>query len=147
MPEAYGPTPEDVHALIPQIAAGRSFSESTVPTVTQVVSIIKSITDDVESFVGDAIPDEHHDLARITIAHGAAAEIQRALFPESTGAENSMFQSLRQDYRDYRDRLASVVGDAVPSDEAGAAGPRGAFPTPVSGIPTETFEPLGQRGF
>lgn len=153
MAEAWEPSPEEVHAVIPQRAKSRPFSADTAPTVDQVELLIANTVTDIKTYVGvdEPIPVEHHPLARLATVYGTAAEIERALFPEQARREGSTYEVLTELYIDYRDRLASVVGDllGIAGDEtSGPFGkPSGHFPVPQRGSGEEGFTPIGTMGF
>lgn len=145
MPEPWEPDPEEVHALIPQRAAGREFSANTIPTLTQVQEIIADVLIDVKSFVGDEIPEPNYDLAELTVKYGAAMAIESALHPEGSTRDDSMYAELKAEYEKRLDRLAKIVGDRKAAEHA-QGGPRGVFPTPNVAVSDEFYRPLGSLG-
>jgi hypothetical protein len=117
MSTSIAPTPEEVALLVlarTRAGSGKiigQFTDQTTPSLQQVEGIISSVRTRVIANAGpfDAtkvIRDDDDgvvtlgDIARETIANGAAARIERAMEPEAASAADSAYAQLHQDYLD-----------------------------------------------
>lgn len=144
MAEVWQPSAEEVRSHIPQ-RVGKPFDATTIPTIVQVDQIIMDIATDITTFVGEAIPAANDNLAKLAAIYGAAADIERAFYPEQADPEGSTYDELRQEYHHLRDRLAQIVGDtSAAGTDTGA--PRHSFPKPSTDT-AEEFTPLSALRF
>lgn len=135
------PGSEEVHALIPQRAAGKVFGVNTIPTLAQVEGLVTNIATDVATYVNYPIREDLEPLGRLAVAYGAAAEIERGLFPGE--GEDNDYENLHAKFVELRDRLKDL---AESTEGSGAGAPRGSFPVEmVEG--EERYRPISSLGF
>lgn len=92
----WAPDVADVHALIPQRGGPDGFDEHTRPSASAVQAQIAMAASLIVGEVGEP-PEEAHDLARTTVALGAAYRIENSMWPEQQGSPENVI-SLRIDY-------------------------------------------------
>lgn len=86
-----------------------SGSEGTRPTASQVEELIHQAVADVSMRVADGMPEEFADQARGVAAMRAANLVELSYFPEQTGANQTVYQSLRLTYEEAVAKLATGV--------------------------------------
>lgn len=128
---AWLPTPAQVHGIIPQRVPG-GFTDVSIPTATQVTDHATNTQAEVQAYIGQAIELDAGDepLGRFTVATGAAARIERGLYPEQSQADDSTYAQLWADYRQLAAQLYYAVHgewpthfiDELPDEEEVAAG-------------------------
>jgi len=127
---------------------GLAFSDDTIPTEDQVQGLIDDAADELVSFVGEEIAEEHETLARIAVAYATAAEIEVLFWPEQNpaGDDDTPHAYYVRQYEARRDRLVKLnVDQAGVTQTAGM--PTSHFPTPSTGSSDESFEPIGSLRF
>lgn len=136
------PLPEDVKALIPARVAGREFTSTSTPTSDQVETLIADMARDLRNYAGTDILPALQDFARDTAAWGAAAEVERGLYPEQSTSAGSNYSILRAEYLDRRARLAAIA--AATGDGGGTIAGVPDPGTPSGVFPEEVLMPWGE---
>lgn len=150
MPQPFEPTPEQVKALIPARLNGRAFSETTVPSVGEVESLISDVAEDIlDRLEVDEVPAEYLDRARRAVMYETASRLELQFWPEQTARRGGVASSISEQWHARSERVMDRLQELVVSfdpDQPVHGEPAGFFPSPTV-IPTEVFEPLGHKGF
>jgi hypothetical protein len=96
-----------LHARTKDVAGAvlGDFTELTNPTGTQVVQLIAQAAADVALRVGTSVPADYEPQVRATVAKRAANLVELAYFPEQTGDDRTVYQSLRLTYEEAVEQL------------------------------------------
>lgn len=135
MPYAWEPTPTDVAAVIPQRPtdangmAGGTWTATTVPTVTQVQTLIGQRVPEVAAVVG-TVPDSLVEMARGVTAVGVASYVELAFFPEQSDTGTTPAQLLWDRYEAGLRRLREAV-----EATGGGSGAIDSVPNPLFAFP------------
>lgn len=157
---AWRPTVAEVASVIPHRTgdidgeAQGTFTATTVPTAVQVESVIRQIQSEVATRIGD-MPTPltvaptggtvGESPAGRVVAVGAAAEIERAFYPDEQLGPNSPASLLAARYNELLTALIAAAADLAEDDELGTAEasprPTAYFPDTVSyGVATTPWE-------
>ena len=147
---AWTPSADDVHAVIPQRGAP-GFTEASVPTADQVVAIGTNTQAELQAYIGQdvALDAEDEQLGRFAASTGAAARVERGLFPEQSQRDDSTYAQLWADYRQLAAQLYYAVHgewpthliDEIPDEDEIV----GAGPLPAGHFPEHDW--IGHRGW
>lgn len=147
---AWLPSPENVHAVIPQRVPG-GFTVASIPTADQVVILATNTQAELQAYIGQdvALDAQDEELGRFAASTGTAARVERGLFPEQSQADDSTYAQLWADYRQLAAQLYYAVHGVWPPnliDEIPEEGEAGAFtPLPAGHFPTHDW--VGHRGW
>lgn len=105
------PTPAEVKALIASRNDGRPFSDTTIPTHHEVTQTIGDICVEIEAKLQRVeVPENLAGLAKRAAKLGAAAEIERAYFPEQHDfSDTATYARLFARYREVLEELRDAV--------------------------------------
>jgi hypothetical protein len=115
MAAAWAPAAADVKALLPQRGGGDTFTDETIPSLTQVRSIIDQVVTEVLAHVGGVLPpgfDLEPHAARAAML-GAAYYVELGLFPEQANDGGSAAEQLHDRYTEALARLLKLVTDVL----------------------------------
>ena len=116
----FSPTLEDVGALLrartyvdgggdPDGTEVGTFNSDTRPTDTEVDRLIRQAGSDVAMRIGAVIPAEFQEDARHIVAMRTANLIELSYFPEQTGEDRTVYQSLRLTYEEEVAKLTRTL--------------------------------------
>lgn len=150
MPQPFEPTPEAVKALLPARIQGRPFSETTIPSRAEVLALISEVAEDIlDRFEVEVVPADLLDRAERATRYEVASRLELQFWPEQSGRRGDISSSISTAWHERAerviDRLQEILQGYDP-DEPVHGLPKGNFPAAIS-IPTERYEPLGQKGF
>ncbi len=108
MAQPFAPQVEAVHAYLAHRLQGEPFTQTSVPSERQVVTIINDVAEEVASVAGGTVGADQRaqQLARFATTIGAAALVESTLWPEQhDNTDESTYGRLDARYQRLLDRL------------------------------------------